>query len=59
MKFDMEKFLYFLVFNNLIYSVVGKYKFSKNPNEILPESSGFFYETVANDLFRYYKLIDN
>ena len=32
--------------------------FLKFPKEILPESSGFFYDVVVKNLFKFYKLID-
>ena len=52
------KIHYFLEFDNTIYCIVSQLKFLKFPKEILPESSGFFYDVVVKNLFKFYKLID-
>jgi hypothetical protein len=53
------KIHYFLEYDNCIYCIVNTLKFLDTPKDILPESSGFFYEIVFNNLFKFYKLVSN
>jgi hypothetical protein len=49
---------YFLETSNKIFAFLNKHNLKKNPDTILPPSTGFFYNIVKNNIFNYYKVIE-
>lgn len=48
---------YFLEVDNKIFAMINKHKIVNNLN-VLPISSGFFYEIAKNNFYKYYNIIE-
>ena len=51
---------FFYDVNDTIYAYVSKYEIKKNISDLLPKSSGYFYDVVKDHFFKkFYKIIEN